>query len=76
MDAETVQLELLRLAGPARRGAMALELTRHVCALSKRAIRKASPGASEDELVARFVEAHYGPILGAAVRADLARRRE
>jgi hypothetical protein len=74
-DAEAVQLELLRQAGPSRRGAMALELSRHVCGLSQRAIRKANPGVSEEELAALFVDAHYGAALGAAVRADLARRR-
>jgi hypothetical protein len=73
-DAEAVQLDLMRQAGPWRRGAMALELSRHVCALSQRAIRRANPDASEEELVALFVEAHYGAALGEAVRADIARR--
>jgi hypothetical protein len=50
-------------------------MSRMVCALSRRAILAASPGLSDEELAARFIEAHYGREIGAAVRADLARRR-
>ena len=74
-EAEAVQISLLREAGPSRRAATALAMSRIVCALSRRAILRANPGLSDEELTARFVEAHYGAKLGAAVRAELARRR-
>lgn len=74
-EAEEVQVSLLRAAGASRRAATALAMSRVVCALSRRAIQAASPGLSDDELAARFIEVHYGPEIGAAVRADLARRR-
>jgi hypothetical protein len=74
-DAYEVQLSLLRAAGPSRRAATGLALSRTVCALSRRAILAANPGLSDEELAARFIEAHYGAKLGAAVRAELARRR-
>lgn len=74
-EAEAVQVSLLRAAGASRRAATALAMSRMVCALSRRAILAASPGLSDEELAARFIEAHYGREIGAAVRADLARRR-
>ena len=74
-DAYEVQMSLLRAAGPSRRAATALAMSRMVCALSRRAIRTASPGLSDDELTVRFVEAHYGAELGAKVRIELSRRR-
>ncbi len=73
-DAYEVQLSLLREAGTSRRAATALALSRTVCALSRRAILAANPGLSDEELTVRFVEAHYGAELGAAVCAELARR--
>ena len=60
------QIELLRAAGPARRFAVARSLTRTVGSLSRRALRRRHPGATEAELNRMFVELHYG--------ADLARR--
>lgn len=60
------QIELLRAAGPARRFGVARSLTRTVCALSRRAIRRRHPDATEAELNRMFVELHCG--------AELARR--
>jgi len=74
-EAGEVQRALLRAAGPSRRAATALSLSRTVCALARRAILAAHPGISDDELIERFVEAHYGSALAARVRTDLARRR-
>lgn len=74
-EAEAAQISLLRAAGPSRRAATAIALSQAVRALSRRAIRTANPGISDDELTILFVEAHYGAELGASVRADLERRR-
>ena len=60
------QLELLRATGPARRFGIARSLTRATAGLSRRALRRRHPEATEAELDRAFVELHYG--------ADLARR--
>jgi hypothetical protein len=74
-DAESVQLELLRRAGPARRLRMALSLSAHVIDLALQGIRRASPGISEREAQLRFVELHYGRELGRELRAFLDAQR-
>ena len=58
--AEAVQIELLRRAGPTRRFELARSLSRTTMALARRAIRRAHPGASEEEVAVRFVALHYG----------------
>jgi hypothetical protein len=73
-EAEAVQLELLRRAGPARRAQMALNLSALVIGLARRAIRASDPGLSELEVRLRFVELHYGSELASEVRAYLASR--
>jgi hypothetical protein len=62
------QIELLRRATTAQRFQLARSLTMTAIELSRRAIRKARPGASERELQIEFVRLHYG--------ADLAERLE
>ncbi len=74
-DAERVQIELLRRAGPARRAAMALDLSAMVIDMARRAIRRNMPGASEEEVGVRFVELHYGSELAADLRRFLDARR-
>ena len=74
-EAAAVQLEVLRRAGPHGRAALALAMSRTVCALARRAIARTHPGISDDDLTVRFVAAHYGPVLAESLRADLARRR-
>lgn len=74
-EAERVQIELLRRAGPARRAAMALDLSAMVIELARRAIRRNMPGASEQEVGVRFVELHYGRDLAAELRRFLDARR-
>lgn len=72
-EAERVQLELLRAAGPARRARMALELSAWVIAAARRGLRTTlPPGASEQDAALRFVELYYGPELAAGVRRRLA----
>lgn len=70
-DAERVQIELLRQAGPARRFALACSLTRTTLRLSRGAIARANPGASRDELAVRFVELCYGHELAEGFRRFL-----
>ena len=73
-EAERVQIELLRKAGPGRRAAMAIALTDQVVKLSKRAIAQAHPNKSPQELLLLFIAVHYGKDLSRLVRDHLARR--
>jgi hypothetical protein len=72
-EAEGVQTELFRRASPGRKLSLALSLSGSVCVLSRRAIRRARPGLTDEEVGLRFVALHYGTDLAEAVRADLAR---
>lgn len=74
-EAERVQLELLRRAGPARRLQLALSLSRSVMSLSRGGIARRLAGASPEELGLRFVALHYGAELADALRRDLVSRR-
>ena len=74
-EAERVQIDLLRRAGPARRARLALSLSATVIGLARRAIRRSVPGASEEEVGLLFVDRHYGHDLASEVRRDLGRRR-
>ena len=74
-DAERVQIELLRKAGPGRRLGMAVALSDQVIALARRAIRRSMPGATEEEVGLRFVELNYGEELANDLRRFLAARR-
>jgi hypothetical protein len=73
-DAERVQLDLLRAASPAQRSALAVALTATTVGLSRRALRRRSPNASEQDIGLRFVELNYGPELAAALAAWLSDR--
>jgi hypothetical protein len=73
-EAEKVQLDLLRQAGPGRRLQMSLSLSAQVITLARNAIRRSMPGASELEVNLRFVELHYGHELADDVRRYLAGR--
>jgi hypothetical protein len=74
-ETERVQLELLRNAGPARRGRMALELSALVITLARRGLRSTlPPGATEQDAALRFVELYYSPELAVAVRRRLTER--
>jgi hypothetical protein len=73
-EAERVQIELLRRAGPTRRASMALSLSAQVIGLARRAILRSLPGTSEREVSLLFVERHYGRELGSEVRQYLAAR--
>jgi hypothetical protein len=70
--AASTQLDLLRRRSTAERLAIAINLSRATMALSKRAIRRANPNASEEELKCLFVEYHYGQELADRLRDYMA----
>lgn len=74
-EAERVQLELLRRAGPERRLQLALNLTHEVIALSRCALRELHPRATDEELGVLWVRHTYGDELADGLQAYLARRR-
>lgn len=59
-EAERVQIELLRKAGPEHRVAMACSLTDQVIKMSKAAIARAHPEMTTIERDLLFIEVHYG----------------
>lgn len=68
------QVELLRAAGTARRAALAVSLSSSVIALAREAIRKQTPSLSDQEVLLRWAEIHYGRDLAERVRAYLHQR--
>jgi hypothetical protein len=74
-SAARVQLELLRKAGTTRRAALALSLSHDVIAMSRRALRERMPGASERDVLLRWVSLCYGHDLAARVTACLDDRK-
>lgn len=75
VEAERVQLDLLRAASPAQRAALAISLTATAIGLSRRALMRQAPDASEEDIGLRFVELNYGRELAAEVAAYLRSRR-
>ncbi len=69
-----MQIDLIRAAPVSRRLHMAWSLSATVIGMARRALARAQPHASKQELDLRFVELHYGPDLAAALRAELIRR--
>lgn len=74
VDAERVQVALLRAAPVARRLHLALALSATVIGAARRALARAQPHATPRELDLRFVELHYGADAAESLRAELARR--
>jgi hypothetical protein len=70
------QVELLRRATTAQRFQLARSLTMTAIELSRRAIRRARPGASERELQLEFVLLHYGADLAERLKRYLEERGE
>ena len=75
VEAERVQLELLRRASPGERAALAMSLSATVITLARRALRRQYPEASEEEIGLRFVELNYGRELAIELAAALNARR-
>ena len=68
LDAEQVQLRLLRDKSPAERLALAVRLSSEVIRASKRAISRAHPELTPPQAGHLFIELHYGRELAEAVR--------
>ena len=68
-NAERVQLELLGSASVARRLALARSLSATAIQLSRRAIARANPDLSAQDLDLLFVEYHYGAALAECLRS-------
>ena len=73
-EADRVQIELLRKAGPEARFRKMASLTHSVVTLSKRAIARQKPNLSVLEQRMAFVKLHYGAELENKVREFLRRR--
>ena len=70
-DAEKVQIDLLRKASTSDRFALMCSLTATAISLARRAIARANPDFSPQEVDLRFVELHYGKQLASRVRRYL-----
>lgn len=67
------QVELLRAATPTRRFTTMRSLSRTVALLSRRALRRSMPDASQEELDIAFVALHYGDAAADVLRRSRAR---
>lgn len=70
-ETERKQAEILREMGGPRRLAVMASLSAAVIRLSKRAIQRARPGASQAQLDLEFIELVYGRELADRVRKQL-----
>lgn len=75
VDAETVQLELLRKMSPQKRAAKAIALSGQVIRMAKAAIRRQFPHFTEEQVGIKFIEVHYGEELASAVETHLQGRK-
>ncbi len=65
-EAERVQIELLRRAGPGRRAELMSSLTNSCIQRAKASVRRAYPDADEVELQRRYIALQYDPALADA----------
>ena len=75
LEAERVQIELLRKATITRRLELAFSLSQDALHLAREGIRRAHPEASEEEIGLIFVEINYGKELADRVRFYLAQNK-
>ena len=73
--AEAVLIGLIRQASVAKRISRMRSLSRTILRLSKRAIAKANPGLSKQELDILFVKIHYGEDLANRLRTYLEHKK-
>ena len=73
-DTEAEMIRLLRNASARERFALMDALTTSVVILSRRALRKNRPQASEREILLEWVGIHYGLELEKELREDLAKK--
>ncbi len=69
VEAERVQVDLIRATPVSRRLAIACSLSATVITLARRSLARAQPNLPAREIDLRFVELHYGPEIAAALRA-------
>jgi hypothetical protein len=74
-DAERMQLDLLRKMTAAERFQLVRSLTQTTRQLAWRAIQRANPDATAEEIALIFVAVHYGEDLANRLRAYLAARK-
>jgi hypothetical protein len=67
-DAEAVQLDLMRRATPRQRFELMRSLTSLAFFSARRAIARANPGATQEELDVIFADVHYGPQIAEQLR--------
>lgn len=72
-SAQRRQLDLMRAATPAQRLASVRSLSTTVASLSRRALRRSMPDASEQDIDIAFVALHYGGAVAAQLRRCRAR---
>ena len=76
LEAEAVQLEIIRAMEPSERARRALQLTSQVIRQAKEAIRRRHPEFTDREAQIKFIELHYGADLARAVGAHWESRHE
>ncbi len=67
-EARRVQFEVLRRLTEGQRAALAVAMTSETLRWSRAAVREQMPGASEQEVILRWIELVYGEELAARVR--------
>ena len=75
VEAEKVQIDLIRKASICKRISVARSLSQTVMYLARRAIRRANPSMSEREVDLAFVENHYGKKLAERLRQYMESKR-
>jgi len=73
--AERVWLSLIRQASTAQRFALVREGTSRAIQLSRRALQRQMPDATDEQILIEFVRLHHGPELADRLRAYLEQRR-
>ena len=70
---EAIQADVFRRKTPQERFQLLTEMSDMVVSLSRRALRRANPDATDNELLVTFIDLHYGRDLAERVRKRLAR---
>lgn len=76
VEAERIQIELIRKAPIAKRFALLESWSQFLIEANRQSIRQNHPDASEEEIGLIFVANNYGQALADKLRADLARRKQ
>jgi hypothetical protein len=74
LQAEMVQIELLRKATVARRASIAFSLSETAIGLARRAIRRQNSNLTDRDVLLRFAAIHSGQELAEKIDQDLRRR--